>query len=210
MIDAIVFLGIQGSGKGTQAQLLANHTGFKHLNIGDLLREKSRGQSSLGREIKSTIDGGELVSDALVYRLIDESIAPSCPGIIFDGFPRTLAQAEYLVQHYRLARVYYLDLSENDAIARIEGRRICSQCGENYHILNKAPAKKGVCDSCGGLLVKRADDSPRAIKERVKAFYKETFMLKGFFEKMGLLVSLPAIKSIEDIQNLILSDIHWD
>jgi adenylate kinase len=123
MIDAIVFLGIQGSGKGTQAKLLAEHTGFWHLNMGDLLREKSAHDSALGREVKRIIDGGDLVSDELIFQLIGQSLSDECPGIIFDGFPRTLPQAEYLIQHFRLARVYYLDLAENEAIARIEGRR---------------------------------------------------------------------------------------
>jgi adenylate kinase len=210
MIDAIVFLGIQGSGKGTQAKLLAAHTGFHHLNMGDLLREQSLIDTPLGREIKSIIDGGDLVSDSLVYRLIQQSLDPDCMGVIFDGFPRTMPQAEYLVEHYRLARVYYLDLAESEAIARIEGRRVCSQCGANYHLQSKAPSKRGVCDICGGLLITRADDSPIAIKERVKAFYKETFGLKSYFEQKGILVSVPANRPIEIIHNLILADIHWD
>jgi adenylate kinase len=210
MIDAIVFLGIQGSGKGTQAKLLAAHTGFIHLNMGDVLREQSRQHTALGKEVKSIIDAGELVSDDLIYKLINSTLPADCPGVIFDGFPRTPAQAEYLVQNYRLARVYYLDIKERDAIARLEGRRVCSKCGANYHIQNKAPDKKGVCDLCGGLLITRADDAPKAIAERVKAFYKETFSLKSFFEKMGLLVSIPALGSIDDIHRMILGDIHWD
>lgn len=210
MIDAIVFLGIQGSGKGTQAKLLAAHTGFEHLNMGDVLREQSRLSTPLGKEVKSIIDGGELVSDELVYKLISTALPADCLGVIFDGFPRTPAQAEHLVKNYRLARVYYLEIKEADAIARLEGRRVCSKCGANYHIQNKPPEKRGVCDLCDGLLITRADDSPKAIAERVKAFYKETFKLKSFFEKMGLLVSIPALGSIDDIHRMILGDIHWD
>ncbi|MCD8479413.1 MAG: nucleoside monophosphate kinase [Candidatus Cloacimonetes bacterium] len=98
MIDAIVFLGIQGSGKGTQAKLLAAHTGFEHLNMGDVLREQSRLSTPLGKEVKSIIDGGELVSDELVYKLISTALPADCLGVIFDGFPRTPAQAEHLVK----------------------------------------------------------------------------------------------------------------
>lgn len=210
MIDAIVFLGIQGSGKGTQAKLLAEHTGFWHLNMGDLLREKSAHDSALGREVKRIIDGGDLVSDELIFQLIGQSLTDECPGIIFDGFPRTLPQAEYLIQHFRLARVYYLDLAENEAIARIEGRRVCSQCSENYHIYNHPPKKSGVCDLCSGLLITRADDAPKAIAERVRSFYKETYTLKSYFEAKGHLVTIPANKSIEEIYAMILNDIHWD
>jgi len=208
MTDAIVILGIQGSGKGTQAKLLASHTGFRHLNMGDLLREQTSLNTPLGAKVKSVIEAGELVSDELVFELISETLKQDCLGIVFDGFPRTLPQAEYLVQHYSLSRVFYLDLAEDEAIARIEGRRMCSQCGANYHIVSKAPAQKGVCDHCGGLLITRADDAPQAIKERVKAFYKETYVLKSFFEQMGLLVSIPANHSIEDIHRMILADIH--
>lgn len=210
MIDAIVFLGIQGSGKGTQAKLLAGDIGFQHLNMGDLLRKQSRLDTDLGREVKSIIDAGDLVSDELVFQLISEALDPDCPGVIFDGFPRTLNQAEHLVEEYRLARVYYLNLNVNDAISRIEGRRVCSHCGTNYHIQNKPPVKPGICDLCGGLLVLRVDDAPQAVAERVKAFYKKTYMLKDFFEQRGVLLTLPANRSIEDIHSMILGDIYWD
>ncbi|HNQ43322.1 MAG TPA: nucleoside monophosphate kinase [Candidatus Cloacimonadota bacterium] len=172
MIDAIVFLGIQGSGKGTQAKLLAERTGFQHINIGDLLREQVNLGTELGIEVKSVITRGELVSDHLVFKVVEASLCPGCPGIIFDGFPRNQAQAEHLVSHYRLARVYYLDLSESEALSRMQGRQVCSKCGANYHLTNHPPAQPGVCDICNGALIIRADDAPEAIACRIKAFFR--------------------------------------
>jgi len=210
MIDAIVFLGIQGSGKGTQAKLLAAETGYQHINIGDLLRKQSKMDTAVGREIQQTIQGGEMVSDELVFELIKKAVKADCPGLIFDGFPRNLNQAKHLVQNYRLARVYYLDLKESVAVERIQGRRICSQCGANYHLKNKAPQKDGICDICSGVLITRADDSPKAIAKRVSAFFRETYILKDYFSELGVLVSLSAERSISEIQQQIFADIHLD
>ena len=208
MKDAIVFLGIQGSGKGTQAELLAQHTGFLHVNIGDLLREQVSLGTEIGAQVNSIIQKGELAPDEIVFELIDRRIAECCDGVIFDGFPRTLVQAEFLMQHYHLIRVYYLDLKKVDAIKRIQGRKVCSKCGTNYHITNHPPKKSGICDACGGKLFTRGDDAPSAIRKRVAAFYEETYVLKQYFEQKGELKTLPALKSIQEVQDLIIEDIE--
>lgn len=210
MIDAIVFLGIQGSGKGTQAELLAQHNGFQHVNIGDLLREQVSLGTEIGGDVKSTIQKGELAPNDVVFGLIQGSLKAGCRGVIFDGFPRTLAQAKYLTDHYKLVRVYYLDLKRDEAILRIQGRRVCSQCGTNYHMLHHLPKKEGICDDCGAELITRSDDSPKAIQRRVAAFYRKTYTLRSFFENNGVLMNLPAEKSIKEIQNMILEDIRLD
>ncbi|MCB5279086.1 MAG: nucleoside monophosphate kinase [Candidatus Cloacimonetes bacterium] len=210
MTDAIVFLGIQGSGKGTQAKLLAERTGFKHINIGDLLREQVSLKTSIGLRVSEIIQSGSLVSDELVFELIQASLNKDCSGIIFDGFPRTLAQAEHLVKHFRLARVYYLDLSEEQAIARMEGRRVCKECGRNYHLMYHPPQHEGICDDCGGVLITRADDSPDAIKKRIAAFFDETYALKKFFEKLGVLVQISAANSVSEVKTAIWADALLD
>jgi len=207
MLDVIVFLGIQGSGKGTQAELLAERTGFQHINIGDLFREEVHKQTELGKKVQAIIAKGELVQDELVFEIVNASLTTDCAGVVFDGFPRTLAQAEYLLKNYNVRRVYYLELSEEEAIARIEARRLCSSCGETYNILSKKPKQEGICDKCGSPLVQRTDDSGEAIRERVKAFYEQTFALKEYFAEKGLLKEISARKSIEEIQQEIINDL---
>ena len=179
MIDVIVFLGIQGSGKGTQAELLAEKIGFQHINIGDLFREQISKQTELGKKVQSIIAKGELVNDELVFELVNSSLSTSCPGVIFDGFPRTQAQAEYLLQHYNVLRVYYLELTETEAIERIEARRLCSSCGATYNIYIKNLPENLRCLRL--FLIQRTDDNGEAVRKRVNEFYKQTFALKEYF-----------------------------
>ncbi len=207
MTDVIVFLGIQGSGKGTQAKLLAEKTRYQHINIGDLFREQVARGTELGLKVKAIITRGDLVDDELVFELVNSTLAEDCPGIIFDGFPRTPAQAEFLLSHYRVKKVYYLDLSEADAIARIEARRICANCGENYNLISRKPRQDGICDTCGGDLKQRADDSGEAIRQRVKEFYTQTFQLKELFKAKGCLKEIPASLGIDEIREIISSDL---
>ncbi len=207
MTNAIVFLGIQGSGKGTQAKLLAEWTGYQHVNIGDLFREQIASQSEIGQMVKSIIAKGDLVDDDTVFKLISSSLKPSVAGIIFDGFPRNRAQAKFLMANYKLLRVYYLSLGQAEALKRISSRRVCSSCGENYNLISRIPRLEGICDLCGGELKQRGDDSDAAIAQRVKEFYAQTYSLKKLFADSGLLKSIPASKGIIEISEDIKEDI---
>ncbi|MDP2172607.1 MAG: nucleoside monophosphate kinase [Candidatus Cloacimonadaceae bacterium] len=198
-MKCIVFLGIQGSGKGTQAKLLSDRLGYQHINTGDLFREQIGRRSALGERVKASIGRGELVSDELVFEIIDSSVLPDMKGIVFDGFPRNTKQAEFLVRNYQVLCVFYLDLSEEDAIKRLSSRRMCSDCGVNFNLISHPPKSDGVCDVCGGELVTRQDDKPEAIKQRMSEFYQQTFELKDYFEARCLLKSVKAESGITEI-----------
>jgi adenylate kinase len=198
------FLGIQGSGKGTQAEKLSSALGFKHINIGDLLRNNIKLKTPIGIEANKIIQKGELVSDEMVFALIQNTIDERQKGIVFDGFPRTIAQAEYLLKHYNLINVFYLDLEEQSAIERISARRICSHCRENYNINTQPPKVTDICDKCGNKLVMRQDDKPDAMHKRFEHFYEQTLPLKKLFESHNLLTLLDANQSVDDIFKQIL------
>ncbi|HNX37542.1 MAG TPA: nucleoside monophosphate kinase [Candidatus Cloacimonadota bacterium] len=198
-MNAIVFLGIQGSGKGTQAKVLAERLNYQHVNIGDLFRMHTAGKTELGNKVKAVIERGELVSDELVFEVISGSIRPDALGIVFDGFPRTAVQAEYLVEHYHVTDVIYLDLSEEDALKRMTSRRNCPSCKATYNTISAPPLKEGICDICGTRLEQRADDTPDAISLRFKEFFAQTYGLIDFFEQRRILRRVSAEGSIEDI-----------
>ena len=128
-MQSFVFLGIQGSGKGTQAELLSERINFQHINIGDLLREQVMKRTELGLKVQDIIGRGDLVPDALVFEIVESSLNPDRKGIVFDGFPRTLVQAQYLVEHFEVLQVFFLELAEDEAIARLSSRRVCPACG---------------------------------------------------------------------------------
>lgn len=206
-MQCIVIFGIQGSGKGTQAKLLSESLGYQHVNIGDLLRDQVSRGTELGNEVKAVIARGELVEDELIFRLIANAIQANAKGIVFDGFPRTEAQAEHLGRHFTVRKVFYLDLSEEEAISRIGARRVCQSCGENFNLNSKKPAKEGVCDRCGGKLGIRQDDRPEAIRKRMIEFYAQTQGLTSWFEAHGLLARIDAGKSVEAVFRILMEGV---
>jgi len=198
-MQCFVFFGIQGSGKGTQAELLSEGLNFQHINIGDLFREQVMRKTDLGLQVQDIIGRGDLVPDNLVFEIVDKSLLPDRQGIIFDGFPRTLVQAEYLVEHFEVRQVFFLELEEKTAIARISSRRICPVCGQNYNLVSEPPQREDVCDECGGSLIIRNDDKPEAISRRLAEFYEQTLTLKEFFAERGLLTGVDASQDIEEV-----------
>jgi len=172
----VVLMGPPGAGKGTQAKLLADRFGFLHLSPGDLLRQAVKDDTALGRQAKRYMDAGQLVPDDLIIELIENRMkeeAGKGPGVIFDGFPRTLRQADALgdlLEEMRtpLDVAANIVLPEEEAVLRLTGRRVCRQCGANYHLMFKPPAVEGVCDRCGGPLFQRSDDTEETARARVR------------------------------------------
>lgn len=203
-MNCYAFIGIQGSGKGTQAVQLSAYLNYQHVNIGDLFRYNISNKTKLGLQVQEIIQQGRLVPDEVVFELVKSNQSSDVEGIVFDGFPRTVPQAEYLLQNYNLKRVFYLDLSEATALDRIRARRVCQDCGENYNLSSQLPAVADSCDVCGGKLIIRNDDKPEAIHKRFTEFYNQTLPLKAFFTEHNLLLTIPAEGSIAEIFQQIL------
>lgn len=190
----MVLLGPPGSGKGTQAQLLAQRLGVPQVSTGDILRAAVREGTPLGLRAKGYMDRGELVPDELVVELVRERLQrPDCAGgFILDGFPRTVAQAEALEDALReqgraLQAVVYLRVDDQEVVRRISGRRSCERCGAVYHVLYDPPREDGRCDRCGGRLYQRDDDREETVRARLRVYEANTAPLVERYRAQGLL-----------------------
>ncbi|MDE3081485.1 MAG: adenylate kinase, partial [Paracoccaceae bacterium] len=190
----IILLGPPGAGKGTQAKILVDERGMTQLSTGDMLREAKTSGSEMGNRAAEVMNRGELVSDDIVVGLIEEKLAaPHGAGFIFDGFPRTLAQADalgdLLARHGEtLDAVVEMRVDDAALTRRITGRFTCANCGAVYHDETKPTAKAGVCDVCGGTtFTRRADDNEDALRQRLMESYKKTSPLIGYYHAKGAL-----------------------
>lgn len=203
---AVIFLGPPGAGKGTQAKLVASRFNVPHLSTGDMLRDNVSRGTELGLLAKPVMERGELVSDALVLRMVEERIArPDCRnGFVFDGFPRTVTQAEALdgilaKQGIGAPAVIYFNVAEDVLMRRLTGRRTCKACGEIYNIYDRPPKLDGRCDADGGDLVQRADDKPEVIRERLAAYDRQTKTLVDYYRSQGVLHEVDGAASMEAV-----------
>ncbi|MBM9596342.1 adenylate kinase [Roseitranquillus sediminis] len=202
----IVLLGPPGAGKGTQARLLVDERGMTQLSTGDMLREARQSGTEMGRRVADVMDRGDLVTDEIVVGLIEEKLEADPGGdFIFDGFPRTLAQADALAdlldrRGLRLDAVIEMQVDDEALVRRISGRFTCASCGAVYHDETKQPRKAGVCDVCGGTEFKRrADDNPEALRTRLMEYYKKTSPLIGYYHAKGRLVRIDALAPIPEV-----------
>jgi adenylate kinase len=213
----VILMGAQGAGKGTQAARIAPMLALIHLSTGDLFRAAIKAETALGREAKGYLDRGELVPDEVTLGIVEQRLAeikamPEIEGALFDGFPRTYAQAEGLDamldrRGEGIAAVVEIQVPVDVLIARLSGRRVCRSCGATYHVLFKPPRVEGVCDVCGGELYQRDDDKPEPIQRRLNLFQEETAPLLDYYRDRGLLVSVNGdqaeAKVTEDIAQAI-------
>lgn len=180
----LILLGGPGAGKGTQAAFVARHFSIPQISTGDMLRAAVKAGTALGREAKSVMDAGHLVSDALILGLVEERIAePDCAnGFLFDGFPRTIAQAEALKEH-GIGIDFVVDIAVDDSeiIRRMSGRRVHLASGRTYHIEFNPPAKAGKDDLTGEALIQREDDREEVVKKRLEVYHEQTEPLIEYF-----------------------------
>ena len=204
----IILIGPPGAGKGTQAATLVENRNMIQLSTGDMLRAARTSGTELGKKVAGVMDRGELVTDEIVIGLIEEQLTSSntADGFIFDGFPRTLAQADALSDllskiGQKLDTVIQMTVDDEALVRRITGRFTCGVCGQGYHEEFKAPIIKGKCDSCGevGAFKKRGDDNEEALKTRLMAYYKDTSPLIGYYYAKQQLQQVNGLNSIEEV-----------
>ncbi|MBU0650685.1 adenylate kinase [bacterium] len=207
----LIFLGAPGAGKGTQAQKLCEKKEIPHISTGDILREAVANKTQVGLAAKSYMDQGKLVPDEVVVNIVSERLQkPDCKkGFLLDGFPRSLKQAEELDNKLdelglNIDKVIYFSVDEDEVVRRITGRRICSKCGENYHIESLKPKKDGICDKCSSELYQRNDDTAETVKKRLDVFKKESMPLVNYYKNKSLLTEIVANKSIDEIFNEVI------
>jgi adenylate kinase len=190
----MVFLGPPGAGKGTQAVMLSEKLGILHLSTGDILRENVKQGTDIGRKAGSFMEKGELVPDDIVIEMMLDTIKKSDKdkSFMLDGFPRTTYQAKKLdIELNRLnlpiEMAVYFKTGMDTVVFRLTGRRLCKECGANYHVVNMPSKKQGICDKCGGELYQRKDDSEDTIKKRLEVYDNQTKDLIDYYGKKGIL-----------------------
>jgi adenylate kinase len=211
-VDITVFLGAPGSGKGTQAKLLAQTGKFQHFSTGDMLRAAIQAGSEVGLKAKTFIDRGELVPDAVMIELIEKALGalPQGARVLLDGFPRTVPQASALdgKKHTSVTRAVYFLVPEKMLVDRLTGRRICQQCGQPFHVLFLPPREAGVCDKCGGRLVQRPDDVESVVRRRLEIFAEQNNQLLDFYGRARKLREINADAPVETLQKQLLEMLH--
>ncbi len=202
----IILLGPPGAGKGTQAKRLVDERRMVQLSTGDMLKEAITNGSDLGRQVEAIMARGELVTDEIVIGLIEENLHHDAPGgFIFDGFPRTLKQADALgavLLRTGMALDHVVEMAVDDAalVARITGRFSCGNCGAVYHDVSKPTLKPGLCDVCGSTdLKRRADDNEDALKTRLMEYYKKTSPLIGYYYALGTLDTVDGLAEMDAV-----------
>ncbi|KLE35865.1 adenylate kinase [Aurantiacibacter luteus] len=207
----IILLGPPGAGKGTQANLLVEHHGMRQLSTGDMLRAAVKAETPVGLQAKAVMERGELVSDEIVSALIDAELLAMGEhvGAIFDGYPRTAAQAhsldEILGKHGReLDHVIELAVDEDALVDRITGRFTCAKCGEGYHDRYKQPEVAGVCDKCGSTDFKRRpDDTEETVRTRMAEYRAKTAPILPIYEERGIVQRVDGMAAIGDVTSAI-------
>ncbi|MEK6191750.1 MAG: nucleoside monophosphate kinase [Chloroflexota bacterium] len=208
----LVLLGAVGAGKGTQASIIARERGLLHLATGDLFRRALRDGTPLGEVARGYMRRGELVPDEITIRMVAEVLAGPAAraGVVFDGFPRTLAQAQALdalVAEHRteITRAVLIDVPEDVLVARVAGRWVCPQCDTPYHLTDDPPRQPGVCDRDGTALVQREDDRPEVFRARLREQLRPLDDVVAYYAGRGLLARVDGRQPVETVTAAILA-----
>jgi adenylate kinase len=195
-----VIMGVQGSGKGTQAKRLAKELDLVHISVGDVFRWHIQNRTKLGAKVKRIVSGGALVPDDIVQQLTAERLEQHDwnHGFILDGFPRNEPQAQFFLERYDVDAVIVIEVPDDAVYERMLARRLCSVCGRDYNLLSNPPAKKDTCD-CGGKLVQRADDQPGPIRDRIKDYRTVTQPVIDLFKKKEKVVVVDGTQPIDKV-----------
>ncbi|MCA9863255.1 MAG: adenylate kinase [Thermomicrobiales bacterium] len=220
MTAHIILLGPQGSGKGTQSERVRARLNLASIATGELFRSAIKGETELGKRIKAIYDRGELVPDDITVALVEERLSNQAgqgphaelAGALYDGFPRTAAQAQALDD--MLARrgeavtvAIAIDVPREALIERLSGRRVCSVCGRVYNVVSDPPQRPGLCDVDGGELIQRADDTPEAVAKRLDLYELETAPLVERYAERGLVTRIDGDRSIDEVTDAVVSAI---
>ena len=200
-----IIMGIQGSGKGTQAKLLADEYDLEHVSVGEIFRWNVQHHTKIGAQVKRTIAAGSLVADELVESVVRERLGAHDwnYGFIIDGFPRNERQVEFFLESYDIDGVIHLDLPDTEVRRRVLARRLCSGCGMDYNLLASTPREAGRCDACGALLETREDDTEEALAVRLREYHEKTNPVLEIFRRKEYVVTIDARPDAEQVQQEI-------
>lgn len=204
----LILLGAPGAGKGTQAEKICEKYNIPAISTGNIIRAALKNGTEMGLKAKSYMEAGQLVPDEVVIGIIKDRLKEDdCKnGFILDGFPRTIPQAQALVDMgIEIDKVVDIEVPDEKITARMSGRRVCAKCANSYHMLYKQPKVEGVCDACGGELIQRKDDAPETVKARLVEYHEMTEPLKGFYSELGKLRVVEGQEEVSDTTKLVFA-----